>query len=307
MRRTWTPADVTAAISIRQATGQPLNYAAVVADDEALTGAARKRFGSWPAALAAAGIDPEAVKREARQTAHKRPPGYWSEARVIAVIQEAARAGQDLSVHRMQQVDAGLVATAQRLFGGWDAALRAAGYAPDLIRRAGAWTEEAIIARIRQLAQDGADLSDNSANAWDVNLYSAARARWGTWPDALTAAGVDDSRRTAQWSRARVLEALREGRDDPGLRRAAKRYYGSIAAAREAAGAEPPSDAPTPNRIRERRRALEMSQTQLGEVVGRTHRWISLVEAGRLRVTVGLALRLAKALQMTVEDLFGEG
>lgn len=308
-RRLWTPEDVLAAIRARADAGLPLNYQAVVADDEALTGAARKRYGSWSAALAAAGLDPVAIKRAARQAgvANSHPMGYWTEERVIASIQEHARAGHDLSAHRLQQIDPSLVASGQRLFGGWDRALRAAGYAPDLVRRAGAWTDEAILDRIRQLARAGADLADNSAQAWDASLYGAAQVHYGSWQAALDAAGIDEHRRTARWSRARVIEAIREGRDDRGLRKAAVRYYGSMAAARLIAGVEPgdADDLPTPNRLYALRRATGLSQTELGRRAGCSHRWIGLIETGRAEPTLRQALRIARALNVTVEQIWG--
>ncbi|MDI6871721.1 MAG: hypothetical protein QME79_10285 [Bacillota bacterium] len=50
-RLRWTREAVLAAIRRRHADGWPINYAAVVADDEKLTGAARRLFGSWSATL----------------------------------------------------------------------------------------------------------------------------------------------------------------------------------------------------------------------------------------------------------------
>lgn len=41
--------EVIAALRARSARGAALNYAAVVADDEALTGRARRIFGDWNA------------------------------------------------------------------------------------------------------------------------------------------------------------------------------------------------------------------------------------------------------------------
>ncbi|MGE5482284.1 MAG: homing endonuclease associated repeat-containing protein, partial [Bacteroidota bacterium] len=259
---------------------------------------------------AAAGFDPEAIKREVRQVAatNRVPDGTWTAEAVIDGIRQAATAGEDLSAHRMQQRHSSLVATAQRLFGSWGAALQAAGYAPDLVRRARAWTDEQIIERIRQLAADGADLSDNSANAWDSGFYASARERFGSWPAALAAAGVDEAeaRRTVRWSRNRVLEAIRAGRRDAVLKSIALDYFMSWRDALRAAGAPDETPARVGNSIRERRLAAGLSQTELGRRLGYSHTAIRYLESGRWSdPRVSVALRLAKALGCGVEEVFG--
>lgn len=139
-RVAWNPEMVIEAIRKRKADGLPINYQAVVQTDEKLTGAARRHFGSWNAALEAAGFDPAEIKKQARNGPHK-PYGFWTKEDVIESIRRAAAEGQDLSAHRMQKWNPSLVATAQRLFGSWGAALVAAGYSPDLVRRTGEWSK----------------------------------------------------------------------------------------------------------------------------------------------------------------------
>jgi len=59
------------------------------------------------------------------------------------------------------------------------------------------------------------------------------------------------------------------------------------------------------NRAKERRLARGLSQVELAEVVGLSRQSISAIEAGRASPAVDVALRLAQALDVTVEDLFG--
>jgi DNA-binding XRE family transcriptional regulator len=308
-RQPWTVELVVERIRQRHAGGRPLNYSAVVADDEKLTGAARRLYGSWDGALAAAGFDPEEIKRDARcaAMATRLPPDTWTAEAVIDGIREAATAGADLSAHRMQQRHASLVATGQRLFGSWGGALQAAGYAPDLIRRARAWTDEQIIERIKRLAAEGADLSDNSADSWDSGFYGCARERFGSWPAALEAAGVDEAeaRRTVRWSRNRVLEAIRAGRRDATLKSTALDHFPSWREALRAAGVPNEAPAGVGNRIRERRLAAGLSQVELGRRLGYSHTAIRYLETGQWQdPRVSVALRLARALGCRVEDLF---
>lgn len=307
-RAAWTRESVIEAICKRHASSLPINYQAVVIDDEKLTGAARRLFGSWNAALAAAGFNPEDVKRGARKSP-RLPLGSWTEEAVLEGIRQAAREGRDLSAHRMQKWNPSLVSTAQRLFGSWGKALITAGYAPDLVRRAREWTNEEILERIRALAANGADLSDRTASAYDAGFQAAARKHFGSWAAALKAAGVayDEARRTVKWSRSKVLEAIREGRRDRVMQFIARDYFPSWSAALRAAGVPEDKAARVGNRIRERRLALGLSQTDLGRMVGYSHRAISMLELGQWRdPRVSVALRLARALQCRVEDIFGE-
>ncbi|MCS7051989.1 MAG: helix-turn-helix domain-containing protein, partial [Thermomicrobium sp.] len=58
-------------------------------------------------------------------------------------------------------------------------------------------------------------------------------------------------------------------------------------------------------RIRERRRAAGLTQQRLAERAGVSRQALIAIEAGRLVPSVLVALRLARALGCTVEDLFG--
>jgi len=59
-----------------------------------------------------------------------------------------------------------------------------------------------------------------------------------------------------------------------------------------------------PNRIRERRRLLFLTQEQAAKVVGRTKSAWSHYECGHSEPLVSRAIAIARALETTVEDLF---
>lgn len=84
-RKRWSKALVIAALQERKAAGKALNYQAVVVDDERLAGAARRRFGSWDAALVAAGLDPADI-RKCRT---------WTPDTVVAAIRTRHKQGQE--------------------------------------------------------------------------------------------------------------------------------------------------------------------------------------------------------------------
>lgn len=58
------------------------------------------------------------------------------------------------------------------------------------------------------------------------------------------------------------------------------------------------------NNVRAHRTALELTQTDLGVLVGVTRQTVAFIEKGEFSPSVTLALKLAKALNVSVADLF---
>ena len=58
-------------------------------------------------------------------------------------------------------------------------------------------------------------------------------------------------------------------------------------------------------RIAERRKAQDLTQAQLGELVGITQQQIASFEIGRRRIPVSALPLLAKALHVSIEELIG--
>jgi hypothetical protein len=79
-----------------------------------------KGFGSWRAAIAAAGLDYEEVARYR----------YWDRERILHEIQEMHHAGKPLSVSDVERSNAPLLWAARRRFRSWDDALVEAGIDP---------------------------------------------------------------------------------------------------------------------------------------------------------------------------------
>jgi DNA-binding XRE family transcriptional regulator len=119
------------------------------------------------------------------------------------------------------------------------------------------------------------------------------------------AAGVKPERRTAKWSRSKVLMAIAQGREDSTIKAIARDYFGSWSTARAAAGLELDGTEPLINHIQEVRKRKGLSQAEVGQRIGRSHRAIGLLEAGVPKDPgVSVALKLAQALECRVEDLF---
>ena len=58
--------------------------------------------------------------------------------------------------------------------------------------------------------------------------------------------------------------------------------------------------------IRARREEIKLPQQDLAATVGISRQALSAIEAGRSQPSVDVALRIAQALALTVEDLFGD-
>lgn len=302
----WTPDLIIECIRERQAADLPLNASAVIADDERLYGAARRHYGGWSRALQMAGIDPASVAPPRVQL----PRGTWTRDLIVTEIKRYAEEGQDLAAHRMQQADSRLVAAAAHHFGSWRTAIGAAGYDYEKICLTRQWPPEHIVERLQGLDQDGADLSRRTAEAWDPSFVTAATGVFGSWQSALEAAGVEEQRRTVNWARDAILDALQdpvmraEG-GQTGLRKAAIREFGSWPEALREAGVEEEVPAEVVCTARAVREAKTLTLEEVGERMGCSHRWVSMIELGQVMgLRISWALRMAQALGVSVEELF---
>jgi len=126
--RHWTKEAILARIRELYAGGHDLSWTHVsrVADPQLASVAIQKnRFGSWRAAVEAAGFDYEEVSRYRR----------WSPERVIEEVRTLAHDGQPLNSKAVQRQHCALFTAGRRHFGSWDRALTAAGLDPAEARR----------------------------------------------------------------------------------------------------------------------------------------------------------------------------
>jgi hypothetical protein len=82
-------------------------------------------------------------------------------------------------------------ATKKSHFGSWREALEAAGLDYDSIRRYREWDDERILKMVREFHEKGLGLNAKSMEQEDITLITAARRRFDSWHQALTAAGLD--------------------------------------------------------------------------------------------------------------------
>ena len=199
----WTPAKILAKIRSISRRSRPLTTDQIDRRYGNLVSAARRHFGSWSKAALAAGIDPARMQRVVP----------WTRERVVEAILTRALRSEPL-VGRLVEPRS-LVEAGHRFFGGWKAAVAAAGIDPRVtdmpprrrkrarpgrVRGSAAirpeepaqlWSKERIVEMICARVRD-----QQRINAWAVSrdnpaLYGAGRRHLNSWDEAISAAGFD--------------------------------------------------------------------------------------------------------------------
>ncbi len=269
-QRLLEPIQVLRAILQRESKGLPLNHATVMRHDRALHSAILRFFGTWDDAMCAAGIDPKKVGR------HRR----WNRQAVIRRIQQRAAEGLPLNAGAVQRTEGTLHSAALRWFPSWIAALEAAGMDPaHWSKRAPAWTRERVVETIRAIVARGGAV--NHAALRRDSVSRAGVSLFGTWDDALRAAGLDPGkiRRRAPWTPDEILQEIRRKvqAGEPlnaknvaphSLRSRGTTFFGSWDAALSAAGLKPANV--RKSKSRGDRRSRSQSQTDLSSRCGAT-------------------------------------
>ncbi len=242
----WNKERIVKELRRRHKAGGELSYNAVARKAQSLVSAASYHFGSYRAAIEAAGMSYKDVMRRPK----------WDKATIIKILKKARRDGEDLSwsavTRRRDELGRAAFASLQdRLFGRWDRALQAAGLDADELSAYRRWSRDSIVFELRQRHQDGEAINSGAMQSEDAGLHAAAVRHFGSYDAGLRAARIDPDkvRRRRTWTKATVASALakrtaagnpnedaRLRRDDPVLRLAAMRLFGSLAKARRAAG-----------------------------------------------------------------------
>ncbi len=139
----------------------------------------------------------------------------WNKDAIALEILSMYESGENLNYSSVATNNLSLLRAATRYFGTWEEAVCFAGLDYDSIRRYKSWTRERIIARIKELHAQDADLSwRNVCLNIDPQLAAAAtkKSHFGSWREALEASGLDYDaiRRYREWDDERILEMVRE-------------------------------------------------------------------------------------------------
>lgn len=175
-----------------------LGHNAVASKNSRLVSAAIRYFGSWGAAVAAAGFDYAGIRRES-QMARAAKITKWSQERINEEIKKLVESGQCLAAATVRANCPALfsAAVSPRYYGSWREALTANGVDYDAIldqsRASGSRVGEArgtraIARKLRLMAKGDQPLSSEEAQARYPRLYKRAVNRFGSWEAATKAA-----------------------------------------------------------------------------------------------------------------------
>ncbi len=238
----WTKEAIVEALRRMHAQGKDLSLRGVTdRSNGSLLGPALHRFGSWRAAVEAAGIDYASVARVKE----------WHAEDVLEGLRDRHRKGLELGGGTLQHEDLRLWAAAKRHFGSYEKARKAAGLPIEPAAPEWSWAASQFRKTIKQLHREGVDLASASIRKTHKDLFYAARSRLGSWERAVESAGVryDTVRRAREWSEQAVIDRLRElhksgaelragsiQKSDVPLGGAVQRYFGTLRKAMAAAG-----------------------------------------------------------------------
>ena len=118
----------------------------------------------------------------------------WSPEYALDRLSLLAEQGVALSREAVFQSEASLVFAVEKYFGNWKEGLRRVGLDPDEIcglSPAELWTEQDVLKEILRKRQAGERL-DYAAIRWEPpGFFASTRARFGSYPKALSAAGIE--------------------------------------------------------------------------------------------------------------------
>jgi DNA-binding XRE family transcriptional regulator len=301
------------AIKRRGEEGLSLGYTATLVEDEALIGAARRLFGSWDAAVTAAGFDIKEYKYKRLDDSEE----SWDRDRVLSEIQRYALAGGDLAAGRVRKKYGKLYSASVTHFGSWRAALEALGADYDEIRLRDEWTPEKVIEIIQQAHAKQADLSDGTVASLRGDLYGAAQRHFGSWPAALEAAGLDpgSARRTSVWDKEKIIEfAARAYESGISVRQlidvriidasTVMRYFSGINEVNTAIGASDAPDVPFTSRLADVMQEKGVSTAELASRIGRTDTYVRHLMRAKYLPKLQDAIMIAEALGCDVKDIW---
>jgi len=177
---------------------------------------------------------------------------FRSRESIIGAILRREHDGLPINCEAIKEASMPLYCGAVRYFGSWRNALRAAGINVPRVEHRREWNKAKIITSLRALCRRKVSLRQTDVHRRDSGLCRAACLAFGTWCNALIAAGINPEPicRDPQWDQNKIIEAMlmRVIRGEPlgsttvrphTLKSAAVREFGSWSLALTAAGLDP--------------------------------------------------------------------
>jgi len=178
-RKKWSRKMIVEKIRDMEKKGAKLNHAAAAQKDRNLVAAAMRHFGSWRAALEAAGIN---YKDVCGTTLN------WTEDDVSGEIKRLNVDGADLVSTVMCRENSRLFRAGVARFGTWEKAVRAAGIDYDRYRKIRMWNREKVMESLQERMKRGKSVTWDAVKKEDSGLYVAVYDYFKTWDEAVRAA-----------------------------------------------------------------------------------------------------------------------
>lgn len=180
----WNVEKVINDIQEHQKQGRSLRAGYVHTKYKALYRAAYRLFGSWGAAVSAAGFNYNEVN----------PIEYWDKNKIISKINDLKLAGASLSSLDIQKENGALFMAAITHIGSWRTAVELAGHDYSKIRKtneARSYSKEDIVRQINDWKINGELINAQNVQQKYPAFEAQARRKFGSWQKVIEAAGLN--------------------------------------------------------------------------------------------------------------------
>ena len=229
VRQQWTPQRVVC--KLQDWWRQRSSFRGIYKEEQLLYAAAIRIFGSWGAAIQAAGLKPTSenhdntvVTRAVRsqvggdcnhETLNQERAQYMSREAVIRRIVQREMQEDRLDEADVIREEPVLHCRACELFGAWSTALQYAGVSTNRHPAPKEYCRKYVISRIRYLCLNAYSLRAHDVRCHDRRLVDAAHRHFGGWKKALRRAGVNLKRANMKYkvrelNREEIIRALRQ-------------------------------------------------------------------------------------------------
>jgi len=215
-KKKWTKPYIVSAIRARKKAGKSLRFRYVFHEIQSLVVTAQREFGSWRTAVECAGFDYDEIlqvgKAGARPRQRRGGSHRWTREYVLRCIYDRRKHGKPLNVTAVQRDYPTLYTSAQRIFGSWREAIRAAGISYHDIKRTLRWDRAEVQREVWNRLRTGKSLSSRAVNRDSPKLFSAAQRHFGSWGQAIEASGLayQEIRKYRRWNKRKILAHIRQ-------------------------------------------------------------------------------------------------
>lgn len=197
-KRVWTNEELLEAMRQAAKSGELRAGAFFRRRHSGMVQTATQRWGSWRAALAAAGLQPL-----------RPPPVRWTRPEITRRIRQRAMQGQSLLAAEVHSHAPGLRKAAERLFKKtWPEVIRELGYDYEGRER---WSKPKIVEELQRLKRRRIKLNVQTVRRHYLALAQAAVRHFRTWAEALRAARIDPSTiKLRHWTREELRRLFQD-------------------------------------------------------------------------------------------------